>query len=55
MHKEIVEIEGRDINIKEWKGQRVVTFKDIDLLHERVEGTAGRCFRENKKKFIACI
>lgn len=52
MHKEIVEIEGRDINIKEWKGQRVVTFKDIDLLHERVEGTAGRCFRENKKKFI---
>lgn len=42
----------KEIKIKEWKGQRVVTFKEIDLLHERVEGTAGRCFRENKKKFI---
>ena len=40
------------MNIKEYNGQRVVTFKDIDLVHGRPEGTAGRNFRENRKHFI---
>ncbi|HGM3508927.1 TPA: phage antirepressor KilAC domain-containing protein [Clostridioides difficile] len=40
------------MQIKEFKGERVVTFKEVDLIHERVEGTAGRNFRENKKHFI---
>ena len=30
----------------------MITFKDIDLCHERPEGTAGRNFRENRKYFI---
>lgn len=49
---ELVRINNTDLSVKEFKEQRVVTFKDIDMLHERVDGTAGRNFRENKKHFI---
>jgi hypothetical protein len=38
--------------IKEFNGQRVVTFKDIDELHQRPEGTAKDRFNSNKKHFI---
>lgn len=38
--------------IKVWKGQRVVTFKDIDAVHQRPSGTAKRNFNKNKKHFI---
>ncbi|VIG04237.1 putative antirepressor [Clostridioides difficile] len=48
----LVLINDKELQIKEFKGERVVTFKEIDLIHERVEGTAGRNFRENKKHFI---
>lgn len=40
------------LNPKEYKGQRVVTFKDIDQVHGRAVGTASRNFRENRKRFI---
>lgn len=40
------------LNPKEYNGQRVVTFKDIDAVHARAEGTAARNFRENREKFI---
>lgn len=50
--KELITINNKQIQIKEYKGQRVVTFKDIDVVHERIEGTAGRNFRNNKKEFI---
>lgn len=49
---ELVKINNQDLQIKEIDGRRIVTFKDIDMLHERVEGTAGRNFRENKNHFI---
>ena len=45
-------INGQDIAIKEHQGQRVVTFKEIDRVHQRPNGTAGRNFRENRKHFI---
>lgn len=48
----LIKIGNQEILEKEFKGQRVVTFKDIDLVHERPEGTADRNFRENKKHFI---
>lgn len=48
MNNQIVKINNTDLSVKELNGQRVVTFKDIDMLHERVEGTADRNFRENK-------
>lgn len=41
-------INNQQLEIKEFKGQRVISFKDIDTLHERVEGTASRNFLENK-------
>lgn len=52
MNKQIVKINNIDLSVKEFKKLRVVTFKDIDMLHERVEGTAGRNFRENKNHLI---
>ncbi|WP_298042648.1 ORF6N domain-containing protein [uncultured Clostridium sp.] len=52
MNNQIVKINNFDLSVKEFKDQRVVTFKDIDVLHKRVEGTAGRNFRENKKHLI---
>ena len=52
MNNQIVKINNADLLVKEFNGQRVVTFKDIDMLHERVEGTAKRNFADNKKRFI---
>lgn len=49
---EIIKINNHDVEVKEYKGQRVVTFKDIDTVHERPGGTAGRNFRENRERFI---
>lgn len=40
------------LEIKEWQGQRVITFKDVDRVHQRPDGTAGRNFRQNRKRFI---
>ncbi len=46
-----VSINDHNIKIKEFKGQRVVTFHEIDEVHGRPNGTAGRAFRENRKYF----
>ena len=40
------------ISVKEYNGQRVVTFKDIDKVHNRPEGTARKRFNDNRKRFI---
>lgn len=47
----IVKINNQNLEVKEFNGQRVVTFKDIDSLHERVEGTANKRFLDNLKHF----
>lgn len=49
---QLIKIGNQEITAKEFKGQRIVTFKDIDQVHERPDGTAGRNFRENKDRFI---
>ena len=49
---EVVKIEDKELQVKEWNGKRVVTFKEIDLLHGRTDGTARRNFNQNKSKFI---
>lgn len=38
--------------IKEYNNVRVVTFKDIDTVHERPDGTASRNFRKNREHFV---
>ncbi|MCD2492727.1 ORF6N domain-containing protein [Lacrimispora sp. NSJ-141] len=53
MQSLIVTVNNQDMTVKEFRGQRVVTFKDVDMVHNRPEGTAGRNFRENKERFIA--
>lgn len=47
----LVKINNQNLEVKEFDGQRVVTFKDIDSLHERVEGTANKRFLDNLKHF----
>lgn len=48
----LVKIGNQEISKKEFKNQRVVTFKDIDTVHERPDGTARKRFNDNKKRFI---
>lgn len=49
---ESVHIGNADISIKEYNGQRVVTFKDIDMVHGRPDGTARKRFNDNRHHFI---
>lgn len=37
---------------KEYQGQRVVTLKEIDTVHNRPDGTARRNLNANKEHFI---
>ena len=45
-------INNHDLAVKEYENQRVITLKEIDKVHERLEGTASRNFIANKKHFI---
>lgn len=47
-----VTINGQELPVREYNGQRVVTFKDIDRVHGRPEGTARKRFNDNKKHFV---
>lgn len=49
---DVVKIQNQEVTVKEYKGQRVITFKDIDSVHERAEGTARKRFNDNKKHMI---
>ena len=52
MTKENLAVSEIVLPIREYKGQRVVTFKDIDEVHQRPSGTARKRFNENKSHFI---
>lgn len=47
-----ITINDKPLQIKEYQGNRVVTLKDIDTVHDRPDGTARRRFNDNKKRFI---
>ena len=49
---DLVKIGNQEISKKEFKNQRVITFKYIDTVHERPDGTARKRFNDNKKHFI---
>lgn len=53
MMNSTISIYGQEINVKEYQGQRVVTFKDIDVVHQRPYGTTSRNFRANRQRFIS--
>ena len=40
------------ITVKKHQGKPVITLKNVDELHQRAEGTAGRNFHENRHRFI---
>lgn len=48
---EVIAIDGIGIQIREHSGQRVLTLRDIDVVHKRTAGTAGRYFNQNKTRF----
>lgn len=48
----IVKINEADLQVKMWNGQRVVTFADIDKVHNRADGTARKRFNDNKEHLI---
>lgn len=45
-------INDKPLPVKEYEGNRVVTFKEIDAVHGRKDGTARKRFNDNKKRFI---
>ena len=47
-----LQINNTSLSIREWNGQRVVSFKDIDLVHERPDGTARKAFNRNRKHLV---
>ena len=51
-HRAIAIINGENMVIKKYRDIPVVTFKDIDHLHDRVAGTAKRNFTDNRKYFV---
>lgn len=52
MMNAVMTVENTEMQIREYNGQRVVTFKDIDIVHKRPKGTAKRNFSTNKRHFI---
>ena len=50
--EELIQIGNHEVSVKIYNGQRVVTFKDIDTVHERPDGTARKRFADNKNRFI---
>lgn len=47
-----ISINEQTVSVKEYNGNRVVTFKDIDTVHGRPNGTARKRFNDNKRYFI---
>lgn len=52
---EMIQIQNSQIQVKEYRDKRVVTFKDIDTVHQRPDGTARRNFNQNRKRFISGV
>lgn len=47
-----IKVNNTDLPVKEYHGQRVVTLKEIDEVHQRPDGTARRNFNTNSEHLI---
>lgn len=47
-----VTINNTELQLKEYSGKRVVTLKEIDMVHGRPIGTARKRFNDNRSHFI---
>lgn len=52
MSEIMIYTQAQPLTVKEYQGQRVITFKDVDALHQRPAGTARRNFNANRRHFI---
>lgn len=52
MKNDMITIENTEMQIREYAGQRVVTLKDIDAVHNKKSDTAKKSFQKHKKHFI---
>ncbi len=50
-----IAIQKQSLTVKEYHGQRVVTFADIERVHRRPVGTCKRNFRKNKEHFVVGV
>lgn len=50
--KLVISNEVHEVRIKEFNGQRVITFRDIDTLHHRPTGSARKTFNSHRKQFV---
>lgn len=48
---EQITVNTHEVGVKEYFGQRVVTFADVDAVHEKPKGSAKDRFYKNKKRF----
>lgn len=48
----VVRINNTDLQVIDYRGARVVTLAQVDEVHGRPDGTAGRNFREHRARFI---
>ena len=48
---DLMQVQSLPIKKKEYNGQPVVTFRDVDELHQKNEGTARKRFNDNRKHF----
>lgn len=49
---DVITVEDTQLQVREYRGQRVVTFGDIDLVHQRKPGTARNSFYKHKRHFV---
>ncbi|HEY9060988.1 MAG TPA: ORF6N domain-containing protein [Pseudobacteroides sp.] len=49
---QLMKINSSEIAIKEYQGQRVVTFKEIDIVHQKKDSQSRKAFHRNKKHFV---
>ena len=47
----LIKVENKELTVKEWNGQRVVTAKDVAVLHERDVKRVNEQFNRNIEKF----
>lgn len=43
---ELVRVGNHDLSVKTYQNKKVVTFKDIDTVHERIDSTAQKRFSD---------
>ena len=48
----IVKINNTELKVIEFQGQRVATLAQIDEVHDRPEGTAGRTLRDHRHRLV---